>query len=186
MNAAFFEHVNTLDELQAAYRKHLLELHPDRHANEGEDAVQRFTVLTQELNKQYAYMASLLRAAEQREKAYAAGKPEPTTADFEHWARVDETLRQAIEKIVFLPDLEIELCGFWVWVGGDTRAVKAHLKAAGYHWAPKKSKWYYAGVPSSSRGGFNMDDIRARYGSTHIPNRNREYARIDQAQEPAW
>ena len=181
---AFFEHVNTLDELQTAYRKLLLELHPDKHAGESADAVKHFTELTQDLNKQYAYMASLLRAQEQRAKAKATGKPEPTDADFEHWARVDEDIRAAIEKIVFLPDLEIELCGFWVWVGGETRAVKAFLKDAGYHWAPKKAKWYFAGIPSSSRGAWDMDNIRERYGSTRIPPQKR--VRLESAEEPAW
>jgi hypothetical protein len=66
--------------------------------------------------------------------------------DYTDAAAVDERIPEAIEKIVTLEGLEIEICGLWVWVGGTTRPHKQELKAAGYSWAPQKEKWYFAGV----------------------------------------
>lgn len=173
MNTLFFDKCKTLDELQSEYRKLLLQFHPDRHANESPERIAEFTRKTQQLNAEYAYKAGELRASTAKAKAKSEGKPEPKDADYAAWAVVDEQIRQAIERIVFLPDLDIELCGFWVWVGGETRPVKDQLKAAGYKWAPQKEKWYYPGVPASSRGSMRMEDIRSRYGSTHIKSQAR-------------
>lgn len=169
----YFTNVKTLDELQTLYRKLLNEIHPDKHAGESPEQIAGWTVKTQQLNAEYAITAAKLRATDAKAKAKASGKPEPTTADFDSWAVVDEEIRKQIEKIVFLPDIEIEICGFWVWVSGETKPVRHELKAAGYLWAPKKEKWYFAGVPSSSRGSIPMEDIRARYGSTKVPTQKR-------------
>jgi len=54
-----------------------------------------------------------------------------------------------------------------VWVSGDTRNHKDALKAAGFRWAPQKTMWYFRpdNWTSASRGGFDMDAIRSKYGS---------------------
>lgn len=170
MNGAFFTNCKTLDELQTAYRQLLQQYHPDKHP--GED-LKIWTELTQQLNLEYAFTAAKLRSEEARAKAREKGKPEPTAFEYASWAAVDEEIRKRIEEIVFLPDIEIEICGFWVWVSGETKPVKEQLKAAKFQWAPKKEKWYYAGVPSNSRGALSMDQIYERYGRTRVPNQRR-------------
>jgi hypothetical protein len=87
-------------------------------------------------------------------------------------AALDERIREAIEKIITLEGLEIEICGLWVWVGGETRKHKDALKAAGYHWAIKKLRWYFAGVPAGGFRPFDMDEIRRRYGSQRVVTRS--------------
>ena len=64
--------------------------------------------------------------------------------------------------------LEIEICGNWAWLYGDTRPHKVLLKNAGFKWAPNKMRWYFRpeDYKSSNRDqNFTMDDIRAKYGS---------------------
>lgn len=75
-------------------------------------------------------------------------------------------LNDALNVIIATP-LEIEICGAWVWVGGDTRAYRDVLKGAGYRWAPNKKRWYFrpAEWKSRSRGKYTMDDIRGFHGS---------------------
>lgn len=85
---------------------------------------------------------------------------------------MDERIREAIEKIITLDGLEIEICGLWVWVGGETKKHKDALKAAGYKWAIKKVKWYFAGVPAGGFRQFDMDEIRRRYGSQRVMTRS--------------
>lgn len=86
-------------------------------------------------------------------------------------ASYPEELSEALNAIIGLPGLVIEICGAWIWVSGDTKTHKDALKGAGFKWASKKKMWNYrpAGWRSKSRGRTSMDDIRATYGSTR-PN----------------
>ena len=36
---------------------------------------------------------------------------------------------ELINKLLHFPDIEVELCGSWIWVSGETKAVKDDLKA---------------------------------------------------------
>ena len=64
-----------------------------------------------------------------------------------------------------------EVCGLWLWVkflgkpGEDTRNT---LKAAGFRWARRKAKWYYAAVPSKGKKTMSMQYIRTKYGSEEL------------------
>jgi len=79
-----------------------------------------------------------------------------------------EQLNNALNVIVNLPGVFIEVCGAWVWVSGDTKAHKETLKDAGYKWASKKKSWYFRPEDycSRARGQSSMDDIREKYGSS--------------------
>jgi len=84
---------------------------------------------------------------------------------------LDAELREAVEKILNLPGINIEICGSWVWVSGDTRAVFSEIKAAGYRWARKKKMWYYRKAEDAHyyRGkGATMAHIREKYGSEEL------------------
>jgi len=76
-------------------------------------------------------------------------------------------LNKALNAIIAIADLEIEICGAWIWVGGETFAYKDVLRGAGFKWAKAKRKWHFrpANWKSRSRGGVSMEDIRGRYGS---------------------
>ncbi|NOR64941.1 MAG: J domain-containing protein [Candidatus Scalindua sp.] len=78
-----------------------------------------------------------------------------------------DLLNAAINAVINLPNVTTEVCGIWVWLSGDTRAVKDTIKSAGFHWASKKKKWYFrpSDYKSKSRGKYSMDDIRKAHGS---------------------
>ncbi|MCZ4283146.1 J domain-containing protein [Kiloniella laminariae] len=99
--------------------------------------------------------------------AYAELKDFTGSIDEEN-AGYPEILNTALNAIFGLDGLEIEVCGAWVWVGGQTRKHKDVLKGAGFRYASKKIKWYFrpADWKSKSRGAFSMDEIRDQYGST--------------------
>lgn len=86
----------------------------------------------------------------------------------EQQADYGDMLNEALNAIVNIPDLFIEICGAWVWVSGNTRDHKATLKEAGYRWASKKKNWYFRPEEyrSRGRGRSTMDEIREKYGST--------------------
>ena len=80
-----------------------------------------------------------------------------------------EDLSMAINSIINLDGLEIEICGLWVWVGGNTQEHKEILKENQFKWARKKKLWYYRPAQQASRNrtgkSWNMASIRSSYGS---------------------
>jgi len=90
-----------------------------------------------------------------------------------------EEINEALNKIINL-GLEIEVCGSWIWVSGDTRPHKDILKEAGFKWAPKKAMWHFRpdDYKSFNRGTWDMDKIRNVHGSQVI--KNKSYVRIEE------
>lgn len=80
---------------------------------------------------------------------------------------IDEHLRAAMDAIVHLPNINIELVGKWIWVSGTTFPVKDALKTAGFTFIKKAGEpfWVFKGVESKSRGDLSLEEIRAKYGS---------------------
>lgn len=83
--------------------------------------------------------------------------------------REDEMLRAIVNAIVNL-NIEIEICGSWIWVSGNTYSCKDELKSNGFHWASKKKMWYWHDPKEQvrSNGKTTMDDIRSKYGSETV------------------
>lgn len=155
MTTQFFSSCTSKDEVKVQYRKLAKENHPDH----GGD-----TATMQAINKEYALLCDYFTRND---------KPDWTADQYATQSQVDERLREVIEKLVTLPGIEIEICGLWVWVSGDTKPVKEQLKEYGLRWAHKKEKWYYAGVATSSHGKYSMTEIRNRYGSTKVEKEER-------------
>lgn len=82
-------------------------------------------------------------------------------------AQYGDEMAAALNKISGL-GLEIEICGAWVWVSGETKNNKELLKEAGFKWASKKFCWYFRpsdAKRSRSFGQYSMQSIRDKYGS---------------------
>jgi hypothetical protein len=76
-------------------------------------------------------------------------------------------------------NLEVELCGTWIWVGGDTRPAKDKLKEAGFFWAPKKKLWYWreeSGKKRWNKSTKSIEEIRDTYGSKKYKKERRVIA----------
>ncbi len=133
------------DAVRQAYRRAAKEYHPD-------------------VNPAGAEMMQIVNAAYEVLKDFAGTlEAAPETA-----VSYPEAVNGALNAIVGLFGLDIEICGAWVWVSGATYAHRAALKAADFRYASKKQRWYFRpeGWRSSSRGKFSLDDIRDRYGSS--------------------
>ena len=90
-------------------------------------------------------------------------------------ANYGDDLNTAINSIIDCEGLEIELCGAWLWIGGDTKPYKDILKGASFRWAGKKQKWYFRpeNYKSKARGKFSMSDIREFHGSEKIETKHK-------------
>jgi uncharacterized membrane protein len=142
----------TPETVRDAYRRAAMKYHPDRNPAGLE--------MMQAVNAAYEALKEFSGDVEQDASTYA------------------DDLNDALNSIIECAGLEIEVCGAWVWVSGDTKAHKDTLKAAGYRWAPKKLRWYYrpedwAPMSRFARGRYSMEEIREKHGSVEVQTRAR-------------
>jgi hypothetical protein len=67
-------------------------------------------------------------------------------------------------------NITVEICGAWIWVSGNTFAVKDSLKEVGFKFAKKKKMWYFRSMKykSKNRRSWNIDKIRDKHGSKKV------------------
>lgn len=144
----YFINIKTLDELKAAYRRLAMQYHPDR----GGD-----TETMKAINNEHDELFEQLK----RQHNAKADENHQTT-------ETPEEFRDIIEQLLKLDGLTVELCGSWLWIGGNTREHKDALKAAGCRWSNNKKLWYWRHAEDGarwSRGRRSMGEIRTKYGS---------------------
>ncbi|MEO3406818.1 J domain-containing protein [Mucilaginibacter sp. CAU 1740] len=143
----WFNDCTILDEVKAQYKKLAKQFHPDL----GGD-----TATMQEINKDYAFAS-----------AKAIKGENLSDEETENEILSSEAYRKAIEQIIHLDGISIELVGYWIWVTGSTYPVRATLKGAGFFFASKKQAWYFriAEYKVSQSSGKSLDEIRTKYGS---------------------
>ena len=136
----------TEDELTLAYRRAAQKYHPDR-------------------NPAGLEMMKLVNAAYESLKG-GCGNIEVGEGGAGEYG---DHINDALNAIIHL-GLDIEVCGAWVWVSGDTKLHKDKLKNAGFKWSTKKICWYFR--PESYKSGrhksWSMNAIRNKYGSKII------------------
>ena len=133
------------NEIKTKYKELVKTYHPDLNPLNGE--------IMKEINSEYDFIIANL----------ASLKSENVNTD------IESKFKDLILELLKL-ELELEICGSWIWISGNTKEHKEKLKELKCFWAPKKKKWYYR--PSDkrvySRGKFSMQEIRAKYGSSLI------------------
>lgn len=155
----YFVNCRNLDELKKAYKAAALKHHPDM----GGD-----TATMQAINAEYEARFEVLKRSQNEQAAEdPTGKARATTESAGDFIRI-------IEALLKLDGLEIELCGRWLWIGGNTRQHKEALKAAGCRWSSAKKLWSWHFAEDGARwhkGSKTMDQIRNKYGSTTFSRR---------------
>jgi hypothetical protein len=142
--------IKDLDDLKQEYRKLANKYHPDKGGS---------TAQFQELQNEYEKLRNKILSGSSLSEA-----------EKENEIIIDEALRAAINAIITLEGIKIELIGKWIWVSGNTFPVYKQIKSAGFEFIKKKGVpyWIYKGVESKSRGGTDMADIVKKYGSKDI------------------
>jgi len=149
----WFQECASLDEVKAMYKKLAKQYHPDL----GGD-----TEMMQQINLEFREASAKVINGSGLTEEEATEK-----------IRFSEEYRQAIEKVIHLEGITIEVIHKWIWVTGQTRKHKDTLKAAGYFFASKKQAWYFrTDEYKVKKGGKkDLDEIRAKYGSEIVYSR---------------
>ena len=92
--------------------------------------------------------------------------------DISEDSEFDLELEKIISQILHYENIIIEVVGSWVWLQGDTRAIKEVLKALGFKWASKKKMWYYGEMRGRNPKQRSMDDIKAKYGCQTVHSKH--------------
>ena len=149
---SWFSNCQTLEELKKLYKQLVFKNHPDRGGNEA---------LMKQINAEYDKIFLNLQKS-------STNKAEQT----EH----PDEYREIINELLKLNDIEIEICGAWLWISGETRKYKEILKELKCRWSSKKFVWYWRPAESACYGGNgsgkSMDEIRGKYGSTIIHSKS--------------
>lgn len=158
---SYFKNVNTLEDLRKEYKELLKEHHPDNGGNVAD---------MQAVNAEYDQLFKMLK---DKHTGNNAGNGSTYNTGYNKnmydWEN-DRALREALSAVAGLDGLDIEICGQWIWISGNTYMHKTALKDAGFKWAGKKKQWYFhtETFRKKSRKVISMDDIRNCYGSTSV------------------
>lgn len=137
------------ETVKQAYRRASMQYHPDRNSAGLE--------MMKAVNAAYEFLKGFNESITLKDSVLNYG----------------DDLFAAINAVINLPNVAIEVCGAWLWVSGETYPLRETLKNAGFKWSKPKKSWYFRpeDYRSFSKGSYSMDEIRAKYGSREIESR---------------
>ena len=137
----------TPEDIKTAYRKATAKYHPDH-------------------NPAGLEMMKMVNIAHETLKTIDLSKINNSAPNICNYGDAINNILNAIINL----GLNVELCGAWIWISGNTKPHKDILKNSGFFWSPKKLCWYFrpTDYKSHNRGTWSMDKIRAIYGSAEI------------------
>lgn len=159
--------IKDVSHLRSAYKKLLVQYHPDN--NREKDT----TSILQEINAEYEILFRRLKEGFEHSENYQ--KATDKTKQFYDWKK-DRQIRDMIEKLCRFPGIEIEVCGIWIYVRGNTYLYKKELKGLGLTWNRQKKCWIIHWDDYYKRNShvLSMDKIRTLYGSSVIMTEEEE------------
>ena len=162
---AYFRTCRTIEELKAEYKRLALLHHPDIAGGDLETM--------QEINAEYDDRHEVLKNIHTKK-----GTTETWTATGD-WqtSETAQAYRDIISTLIHMQGIQIEICGSWLWITGETKPHKEELKSAGCLWSQNKSAWYYNGDDKKRKARAHcksMDEVRAHWGSQVIDKEQQE------------
>lgn len=153
----YFKDCSTLNEVKQAYRNLAKVHHPDK----GGDLA-----TMQAINSEYAFVIRKI-----------ASGADLSSEQMENEILNAEAYQKAINTIINLEGITIEICGGWIWVTGNTYEHRATFKNNGFFYASKKVSWYFRSpeYKTANKKTMSLDQIRTKYGSQQINTRSYNY-----------
>jgi DnaJ-class molecular chaperone len=148
----YFENVTTAEELKKRFHELVKALHPDN----GGDPEEFKT-----MKAQYEKLANKVWTTHKTAtgKTYEKAQTQ-TPAEF----------ADMIERLRRFENITIEILGSWIWITGDTIAIKEELKQMHFFFSSKKKAWYFNGdeKKTRSRGHYgSYNDLKDHWGTQY-------------------
>ncbi len=153
----------TLEELKKEYKQLAKKYHPDIT---GRDTNKEMA----EINNEYQYLFDFLKNM----------KFNHQTNDF--YESDTETKEQANEFINIInafikyQDIDIMVCGSWLWITGKTYPLRNELKKYNLRFSSNKKAWYihYDEFKKRSKTVLSLDEIKNIYGAEYFKDTNKK------------
>lgn len=148
----YFKSCTTIAEVKAMYKQLAKQYHPDLSTFDT-------TAIMQQINAEYAKAIKL-----------AAKGANLSEEDTEAEILNAEQYKNALNAVINLIGINIELCGGWLWISGNTYQHRDILRTNGFYFASAKKMWYFRSpeYATTNRQKHTIDEIRAKYGSQKI------------------
>ena len=156
----YFNNIHSLEELRKEYKRLVKLNHPDNGGNEE---------TIKAINAEYDKMFDRLKDAD------TSTNNNSKTAN-RYNKDIDAAIREAINRIIHLEGIQIDLVGTWVWVFGNSYPVKDQLKAAGFRYSGNRKAWYWHSNEEKKKGASkrSMDELKAFYGCQTVEKEKKE------------
>ena len=148
--------IHCIEELKKVYFTLAQELHPD-HGGDAEE----FKILNSEYQELFPRFKNIHKNVnpEIQQDYYESTKPIKECPD---------DFIVIVTALLKIKGIDVELCGRWLWISGNTYECKDTLKAMGCRWNSKKKMWswhYKEDGVYYKRKSTPMETIREMYGS---------------------
>lgn len=143
----------TLNDIKQAYRKLASANHPDKGGN---------TETMQLINTAFAELCKYFET----NQTLDINQEQETAQNFDF---------SFLDTLKTLHGVIIEVCGYWVWLSGNTYPYKETISGLGFKFSGAKKSWYWSptiNISSYRRGSKSMKQIRKDYGSKIIETEN--------------
>lgn len=153
----WFNNPQTLEELKKQYKQLALKNHPD---------IGGILKSMQEINSEYDLLFEKLKNIHRS----AEGKTYTTK---EATSETANEFKNIINQLINIDDINIEICGCWLWITGNTLPHKETLKQLKFKWSKSKYAWYFHndGYKKRNNKKFTLDEIRDLYGSETVTSK---------------
>jgi len=161
----FTENLN-IDEARRHYYRLAMALHPDRGGS---------TESMQELNSEYErYLISL------NGRSFARNDKPGETYTFNFDEVKERELLAKIYQVIAanLQNVDCLLIGSWLWITGETKAIKDQIKVLGFSWHKDRECWFWhSGRWYGRQSRASLAGLAHTYGASKVGLRAKDYGK---------